>query len=370
MVMESVIDCTGCGCCAAFCPSKCLSMAFDTEKFYHPKLADLAKCTNCNLCDRICPTLNTVVPQNTPEAFSVIAKNEEELMSVTSGGAAFELAKIALAHGYKVCAVTYNYDKHMARHIIIDSMEELEESKGSKYMQSYTADAFSQLLDGSKYMVFGTPCQISGIEKIASMKNMRDNFLLVDFFCHGTPSMKLWEKYIAENGGAKIKKIHFRSKEKGWHTLSIKFHYKDGTSYTDAKRNLFYTFFLGDYCLNNSCYNCSFKSLSSAADIRVGDFWGRKFIDVDTGVSSVLAFTESALRFIEKLRTSCKVNNETIDETIDNHMLKSPLKPKCREFVLKSFDSSIDLIKIYNICLFPIHVLRKIRSLIKADPKI
>jgi coenzyme F420-reducing hydrogenase beta subunit len=365
IVIDTVKNCTGCACCAIVCSTKCIEIELDNDGFYHPVIRDLDKCTKCNLCEKICPVLNNKTNNNTPKAYSVVSKNKETLRTTSSGGASFEIAKSALLLGYKVCAAVYNYEKHITEHIIISNNDKLEATKGSKYMQSYTLKAFERIFDGSKYIVFGTPCQIAGVENIATMRNMRDNFILVDFFCHGTPSMKLWKKYIDEMNKKEINKIYFRSKEYGWHTFSLKFKYKDNTSYSDANNNLFYSFFLGNYCLNNSCYECSYKALNSAADIRVGDFWGKKYIKVDTGVSGVLAFNDLAIKLIENLKNKCIVNDETIADTIDGQMSKSPVKSICRKHILKSFDKNVTLDRIFKIDLFPSRLIDKVKSIIK-----
>lgn len=365
MVLKKMVNCTGCGCCAAFCPSQCLDMRLNDEGFYCTVLTDSEQCNGCNLCEKVCPVIGAGTAQKNPKAFSAVVNDKETLMSVTSGGACYEIAKIALTQGYKICAVIYNYKKHNAEHVIITDIEELEETKGSKYMQSYTVEAFRQLFDGSKYAVFGTPCQIAGIEKYAAMKNMRENFLLIDLFCHGVPSMRLWQKYIGEKGENKISGIHFRSKEYRWHTSAIKINYTDGTCIIDSENNLFNTFFLRNYCLNTSCYKCPYKALNSNADIRAGDFWGSKYDDVETGISSVLAFTLSGLRFIKELKKTCKVTDEIIDDAIEGQMFDSPAKPIYRRLVLRCLGTGITLYSIYRFILFPFRVYRKILSFIK-----
>ena len=54
---------------------------------------------------------------------------------------------------------------------------------------------------------------------------------------------------------------------------------KGEKSYYNKKRSegdLFYKFFLGNMCLGRACYkDCKFKYLNSAADIRIGDLWGK-----------------------------------------------------------------------------------------------
>jgi len=96
MVIDTVNNCTGCGCCAVVCPTKCLEMKLNDDGFYRPSMNDLDKCTKCNLCDKICPALNNKFSNNEPKAYSVISKNQEILSTTSSGGACYELSKNAL----------------------------------------------------------------------------------------------------------------------------------------------------------------------------------------------------------------------------------------------------------------------------------
>lgn len=51
--------CTGCGDCAAVCPTDCLAMA--ASRPWIPRPLD---CVSCTLCEWICPTAAITVPQH------------------------------------------------------------------------------------------------------------------------------------------------------------------------------------------------------------------------------------------------------------------------------------------------------------------
>lgn len=365
MVTENTANCSGCGVCVSICPKRCLELKINSCGFYIPELVNGDACINCNLCERVCAkniSCQTAAPL---EVLSVIANNEHVLSTSSSGGLCYELALSALNMGVNVCGCVYDYDHHRAVHKHIVNQADLENTKGSKYIQSFTADAFRHVLNGERWMVFGSPCQIAALSKAATLRNLRDKLILVDFFCHGTPSMLLWKKYIEENGGSAIAKIHFRSKERGWHKFSLRFDYHDGTHYIDDQANMFYRFFFNNLCLTEACYSCSFKAIRSEADIRVGDFWGRKYQDNNQGVSACLVFTEIGKKCLEPLQDTCQIIDEKQDDIMPAQMSSSPCKTRIRKRLLKAFKSNKSLKVIYNTTLFPYRLKCKIRSFLR-----
>ncbi|MBO5315038.1 MAG: Coenzyme F420 hydrogenase/dehydrogenase, beta subunit C-terminal domain [Clostridia bacterium] len=358
--------CTGCGVCAVICPQKCISIDLDENGFYKASCNE-ATCIRCNLCDKICPKFMDEIDSERIRVLSAVSNDAETLRTTSSGGLCYELAKMALSDGKKVCACVYNYKNHRAEHSVITDVEELENTKGSKYFQSYTPEAFSELLGGDEWVVFGSPCQIAAIDAVARLKKCRDKLLLIDFFCHGTPSMNLWKKYIQEQGRERIEKIDFRSKEFGWHTFSLKFTYKDGDTRSDFIGNMFYTFFFGNLCLSEACYSCNFKSLKSKADIRVGDFWGDKYKDDRKGVSCCVTFTEKGDKEMCRIESACRICEEQAEKVLEPQMHKSPLFPPQRKRVLRSFKTKRSLKTIFNTTLFPYRVKCKIKSIMRKD---
>ena len=201
------------------------------------------------------------------------------------------------------------------------------------------------------------------MDAVAKMKNVRDKLLLIDFFCHGTPSMYLWEKYINEHQVENIKKIDFRSKEFGWHKYAFRFEYKDGTTKADFENDMFYSMFFSNLCLNESCYSCKFKALSSVADIRVGDFWGEKYRENNQGVSCCVVFTETGRKTTQELSSACLLQKEEIEQVLEAQMKKSPEMKKERKRLLRALKGKRKLKTIYNTTLFWYRVKQKINSI-------
>jgi len=309
-----------------------------------------------------------------------VFKNEKTLKACSSGGIGYEIGKLFIEKGYKVCGVKYNYDQHRAEHFIADNIEDLELTKGLKYIQSYTVEGFKNLNSNDKWVVFGTPCQIDSIRRWIKYKKIEENYILIDIFCHGTPSYLLWEKYLKyQSKKHKIKNftdITFRDKKFGWHDMTISL--SDGfkrISNRFRKFDLFYSFFLSNICLNSCCYkNCKFKNTNSSADIRLGDLWGKKYQNNIKGVSGVITYNNKGEQIIKELKNSCVINNEQIDIITAGQVRNTLKAPFIRKKVIKDLakkNSSIRFIFAYAIfpkmifIIIPKALLFKLLNLIK-----
>ncbi|MCX7842839.1 MAG: Coenzyme F420 hydrogenase/dehydrogenase, beta subunit C-terminal domain [Clostridia bacterium] len=308
--------CTGCAACSIICPQAAIDIKMNQDGFFTARVSE--NCSNCGKCKIVCSALSSNRVVNCLGAYSVVSKTNEVLETCTSGGVCFEIADQLIKNGFGACGVKYNYITNVAEHFISWTINEYSPSKGSKYIQSYCKNAFQLLLDGKKYVVFGTPCQIYGINKIAQLKGLEENFYFIDFFCHGVPSYHLFNaelKYIKKKMRSdRIHKIEFRSKINGWKTYTMRVHTNKGIY--QSSRDLFHKIFLSDGCLNKACYNCRFKGQSSYADLRVGDFWGTKQKNVDKGISVVLVFSEKGQRLINSLSDKCIIKEENVSEIL------------------------------------------------------
>ena len=338
--------CYGCGVCAIICPEQIITLILDSEGCYKPQIEDLSLCLGCGLCLDVC-AFNDVKLSQRPQyikAFSGWSKNTAIRKTCSSGGIGYEIGKLLIEKGYKACAVRYNIQNKRAEHYISNSVNEFEESKGSKYVQSYTLNGFKQFNGNDKFVVFATPCQIDSINKFIKIKKYEDNFILIDFFCHGIPSYKLWYAYlnyvVTRFNLGQIKGISFRDKKYGWHSFVIMIVGTNKTYYSSPQKDLFYRLFLQNYCLNKPCYlDCKYKLTQSVADIRLGDLWGSKYISDNEGVSGILTFTERGNNIIEELCKECTIQNEEINIVVEGQMRNSPKLPLMRQWILKKLDN-------------------------------
>lgn len=301
MNIADIRDCYGCGVCATVCARHIIEIRLNADGFYEPYIADKSECTDCGLCVDICSYANDVLSLKSVciKSYAAWSNDDNIRHKCSSGGVGFEIGRTLIGQGYKVCGVKYNIDNNRAEHYIATDIEELIPSIGSKYIQSYTVDSFKAIHRSrkEKYLITGTPCQIDSFRRYIQKFHCEDNFILLDFFCHGVPSMLLWQKYVAwaKEQVGKLTYVSWRNKFTGWHdswVMSI-----DGQKTLLCSRlsqgDMFYRLFLSDSCLGKACYeHCKFKYGNSSADIRVGDLWGDTYRENEDGVSAVVAFTE------------------------------------------------------------------------------
>lgn len=283
--------CCGCGACLNKCPVKAISMQENDEGFLYPVI-DESKCTHCGLCLKSCPLLaQKSENDNTPQCYAVMAQDDIRMKS-SSGGMFTLLAEYVINKGGYVCGAAFKKDWSV-HHIIVNTIEDLDKLRGSKYVQSNTENCYNEiktLLQQDKLVLFtGTPCQVAGLKSFLS-KDF-DNLITADILCHGAPSNGVWQKYLHENFDVnKIKNINFRDKEKiGWSCSHCTITLNNGQQIVS---NDYTKLFHNNTILRTSCEDCKFSKLPRPADITLGDWWGiRDYapeINDDNGLSFVL----------------------------------------------------------------------------------
>lgn len=389
MNISNIHDCYGCGVCAVVCSQKIIEISLNSDGFYEPHITDASKCTNCGLCVDVCAYSHDELSVNNSPLKSYAAWSKEPAVrrKCSSGGVGFEIGRYLINQGYKVCGVRYNVETNRAEHYIATNVEELIPSIGSKYIQSYTVNGFKAINRKEKYLVTGTPCQIDSFRRYIRKFKKEDNFILMDFFCHGVPSMLVWDKYVkwAEAKVGKLTYVSWRNKFTGWHdswAMSI-----DGintaepedynSSYNElikerkgklnsrlSQGDMFYRLFLSDACLGKACYEkCKYKYNKSAADIRIGDLWGKAYSKDDKGVSCCIALTEKGNDVLKHCDT--QLITHKFDVVAEGQMKKNAHKNKQRAIVLSKLrNQQNDIVSLKKV-LDKIALTRNINRLLK-----
>ena len=323
--------CTSCQMCAAVCSRDAISIHLNEDGFYRPYI-DEVKCTNCGLCTKVCYKFDNDIRVtdaeglNNVKVYSAQHKSEELLEKVTSGGVADALAKELVRQGYTCIGVTYNDDNHRAEHKVARNENETDAFRGSKYIQSYSLDAFKEMVKGirdEKYAVFGLPCHIYAAHQFLSRRNLRDNCLLIDLFCHGCPSMLVWNKYEQkikkQVKNKKFDEVQFRSKVRGWGTFYVVVVVVvEGVRafISSPKQDEFYSLFFSDHVLNDACSDCKLRSTMEYTDIRLGDFWGKRFLNDRKGVSAVAITSERGQMLFETIKDKFVTAHSDMSEVL------------------------------------------------------
>lgn len=313
--------CCGCNACAQICPKQCIEMKEDTEGFRYPHILK-DKCIECNLCEKVCPIIQkekfyNEVEDKKPKAYGGWHKDDEVRKNSSSGGAFTLLAEFVLANKGVVYGAAMNKVLQVV-HIGIEDISQLNQLRGSKYVQSdikqcYT-EAREQLKQGKMVLFAGTPCQIAGLHSF--LNKQYDKLITCDFICHGVPSPLVFRKYLGyleDKYKDQIVGFRFRTKEREWRQsgqqmgTNVKFKSGKEKNFMPAYKDVYMNGFLDDIYLRPSCYKCEFKCIPKYySDITFADFWGVKSvseeIDDKKGTSLILINSEHGQEIFDKVK--------------------------------------------------------------------
>ena len=329
----------------------------DEEGFLHP-VVDAAKCVKCGKCEAVCPVLHPGKLRKPLAVYAAKAKDDELRWGSASGGVFTVLAQDVLKRGGVVFGAGFERPTWRVIHKAATNEEELDDLRGSKYVQSDTGETFKEaksFLDTGRDVLYsGCPCQIAALKRFLG----RDypNLLTVDLICHGVPSPLAWRKYLdcrEKVAGARIRSIDSR-RFCPWRSYGIAIGF-DGESAAYAKggdADPYMRMFLTFGYLRESCYQCGFRNLKSGADISVGDYFQiskrRPGFEDDRGVSSVIVtdlIGKAAFGRCEALLNLSEVERHDAKSDVDS-LCKNPRKLRIRRFFYgklrtQSFDASI-----------------------------
>ena len=327
-------QCSGCGACAERCPVKAIIMKRDDEGFLTPVI-DKALCTDCGRCRDICPMTRpgNYKEEREPEFYVGIHASGDVLSRSTSGGAFTALSDAILARGGVVYGVDFDEDL-MVCHKRAVNEEQRDRMRFSKYIQSRPFDCYAQIeadLDAGKTVLFtGTPCQTAAVR---ALFGQRDNLILCDLICHGVASPLLWEEYrraLADEQGAPVNWVSFRSKAKGWFRGQYQIYYTVQGGAEQLEDTRFFELYLrGCYLLRPSCHACPYGDTHRAADLTIADYWGiekfsEKWCD-RRGVSLIMTHTEKGKKLLESCERFPHEKRDSAEALAEQKRLHGPV---------------------------------------------
>lgn len=323
--------CCGCEACRNICPKQAVTMRENTMGFVYP-VVDESKCIDCGLCKSVCIYENNVQKAKTLVAFAASSKSKQIIRKASSGGVFSVCAENFLRNGGVVYGAAYARPDYV-KHIRIDSVDELWQIQGSKYVQSEIGNTYQKakedLCGGRKVLYTGTPCQIAGLKSF--LKKDYENLFTIDVICHGVPSQRMFQDYIATISTNTIEQFEFRDKTRGWREFFITWIEKGKKKRLHNLLSSYYQLFLTGEIYRENCYSCQFACPDRVSDITLGDFWG--FEKAHPEMKSDRVWKEQNLRGI-----SCVLANST-----KGIKLFDDVKSE-----VYWFDSSFDSIAAYN----------------------
>lgn len=352
-------SCTGCGACASSCAANAIRMERDAEGFLQPVI-NTDKCKECGLCQKTCPELHPLMrtDYSRQEAYAVISKNDRNISS--SGGAFSVFARWILKQGGVVVGATMDINLYV-HHIIIDTIEQLNLLRGSKYVQSDLKNTYKDvkkiLLGGRKVLFTGTGCQVAGLYAFLGGKRYEGLLFTLDLVCHGAPSQGVFDSYLLKLQkklalmGKNIEGFRFRKLD-SWSIIpAIKFS-ESKWRLLSLSENAYMDAFFKGITFRESCFNCQYCNTQRIGTFTIADFWGigrhgQKFSkNVSSGVSLVIDNLGILNEIKAELDKYAYIEKRTMSEAIvEQSNLKYPMERlKERDFAIKSMmDERISL---------------------------
>jgi hypothetical protein len=153
-----------------------------------------------------------------------------------------------------------------------------------------------------------------------------DNLVTVDVVCHGTPSPKMWEKYLnlqKSKYHSEIESVAFRYKTYGYHSSTMRIAFKNGKSYFGSARvDLMLKSFFEGLSSRPSCYKCHFKTLERCSDFTIYDCWNAEklvnnLIDDDKGFTNLIVQSSKGEKILEEIKDKYELYSVDLKKAAD-----------------------------------------------------
>lgn len=317
--------CNGCMACTSICPKKCITVKDEFDRF-NAEIEE-KQCIGCKQCEKVCPNVN-FPKKNKPIKWKQGWADHSIRKNSTSGGAASAIIYSFIQSGGYVAACLFGDGEFKFE--LTNNLDVAKRFAGSKYVKSNPIGIYEKVkkcLKTDRVLFVGLPCQVAAIKNYVKS----DNLYTVDIICHGTPSVKLLNQFLIENGYdlKSIKDIQFRTKT-------------DFGLSTDGKRiymsrviDDYLCAFLSSIDYTENCYSCQFASLDRVSDITLGDSWGTEYREEEkNGISLLLIQSEKGKELIADCRLELK--NVDLNNAVKNNeqlIRPSALKPERKKFL-------------------------------------
>lgn len=331
--LQNKEDCCGCGACASICSKNAITMQADYTGFLYP-IIDNYKCIDCGLCSKVCQFKKDYVRYQNFEKPLVFAGRQKDIVQVAksqTGG----LASLLYRHFISNQGFVYGVVVDNNQHVVFkgtDSLDEIENFRGSKYVQADSSKVFKsirhQLQIDVPVLFIGTPCQVAGLKSYLP-KKYHSKLLTVDLVCHCNTSPGLWKsyiQYIEHKYRSTVVKANFRDKRFGWHKCLETYMLQNGKEVVTRS----YDFLFFTHLSNRpSCTICPYTNLSRIGDITIGDYWGwernhAEWND-DLGLNLILVNSQKGLNLFDSVKHQLDYLQTDVDDCLQPQ-LQTPIR--------------------------------------------
>jgi coenzyme F420 hydrogenase subunit beta len=307
--------CTGCGTCAAMCPSDAVELLVDPSTGVYVPSLNAQRCNDCGTCLNVCPgrsvdfeRLNLEVFRQNPgdvligvyeNCYIGHAADHSIRYNSTSGGMVTALLLFALEAGMVDGALVTRVrpDRPLQPWpFIARTKEEIVSAALSKYCPVPANVALKQILagkDGERFAVVGLPCHLHGIRKAEMADERLRRAIPVHFglFCQHVDTF-FATAFMLDRYGVKsesVARLDYRGR--GWPGTMV-IARKDGTHKAVPLRQWLVWHALR-LSVPKSCRLCCDET-AELADISFGDAWLPELQHDHVGSSIIVSRNEVA----------------------------------------------------------------------------
>lgn len=322
-------NCNLCTACVTVCPKGCIKLE-DTIEFSNA-IIDEKECINCKLCEKVCPRVTKLHGNEPLQWLNAYAKDSEIRNASSSGGIASLISYKCLEENFYIAGCKYSKDSKSFITSLENTYDEVEKFRGSKYvksdMQDVIKDIVKKLQENKKVLFIGTPCQVAGVKSVVSLKKLEDNLYTIDLICHGTPSQKIFDKFISEYKiSEEIDRFNFRK------------HYVMQVSINNYKSlekfkvmDAYMIGFLKGLFYTENCYSCMYANTQRISDITLGDSWESSV--VKKGLSLVIINTAKGMQLFNLIKENISFSDANKDLAIKHNSQLSQASSKLKQRV-------------------------------------
>lgn len=330
-------ECCGCTACMTVCPASAISMNPDEKGFLRPAI-DENRCLRCGKCLRICAFKKDSVSPDAEKPlaiYAVRAKDKDVVKESSSGGVFTVISDWVLQQDGAIASAVYDYASHTLRYLLYTDRMTRNAARGSKYIHPVLDDIYSQCViwmkenPGKPLLFIGVGCHAAGFHEILKAEGIRQQAIVIDLICHGTPSPQLWTEYVhtlEQIYEGRAEYVAFKDKRNGWENPYAFMRIGDREIPLDHYSYWFYE----SFSQRQSCFQCPYTKLHRVTDLTIGDFWGvqlslPEFYSSD-GNSLVIVQTPRGAEIISAIKDKVIFAESTAD-TCMQPRLETPGRP-------------------------------------------